>query len=529
MFAWFDRLQHATQARPRLSIVLAAGASCLFLNLWYLTWPKAISFDVTFGMAIARNAAVTGHWLSAEPNNIITGDLSLVKPQWLNTWPFGIPLLFFVLLKLGLTPGGVAFLVAALCPFATATGWALLLRQLGTGTSGPVLVALLLPWTSFLTFALTNLFNDHLAVAAMPWALLLLTGLPSGEALRSLHAWPRTLAAALAVGSMIFLKYSAFPLVGGGGLYFLTREKLWPRLRAVIQALPFGAALGAPVTLLYAINVVNSGQVSALLREGLQLNAIGLRQIWNVLGPPMSVVVGWERFATLLPPTKILCDAFGAAILLLTIVTIWRMAESAQARRLWWLCLVMTLSVQVFLLALTIVYGNYADWTAEPRYYYPIFIGWLAFCILALVSARTPKVLRLSLGVLCAVPFAYVAAAALAKPVVRKPPPVLPVSRLAWIGPAEDLAAIPILREELRRHPPRFLIGETLLADELLVPTLPWFSFRQLPVLWSSQPLTFWATLDPADTADLRRRLQKARVETIPLSSRLTLSVVHLE
>lgn len=104
------------------------------------------------------------------------------------------------------------------------------------------------------------------------------------------------------------------------------------------------------------------------------------------------------------------------------------------------------------------------------------------------------------------------------------------MSHLAWSGPEEDVAAVRSLHRELQqRGKPHFRIGDPLLANELLVPTLPWDYFKRLAMLESSMPMTIWAVIDAVDITALHDRLGKASIETTKLSSGLILRVARFE
>jgi hypothetical protein len=526
------RLHYELETRPVFFIVLCGVVSWAFLNLLYLGWSPAIQIDVKFPMSLAQIASATGRWVTMEPNARITEDLGTLNPEWLTSWPPGIPALFFLLLKAGLTPGAVATVVGSLCVLATAIGWTLVLRAMGTATVPLLGVALVLPWTSFLGFAMTVLFNDHVLVAMAPWVFLMLLTMPDTDKLRGWRPWTRLFCAAFATGLLVIFKYSAFPLLVGAGLFFLTRDSWLPRSRTLIHALPFTLVLILPGLCVYALNEALSGQAAVQLSRGFQLNAVGIQQVWDLFGPPMSAVLGWQKLSSHWPVLGFPCELLGFAALVSTVYASRQNARSTKACRLLWLLCVMTITVCGFLFSLTVVLPNDIDWTSDPRYYFPVFIGWLALSLLCAFRVETPRISRLCLATLCVIPILYSIASISLKTIIHDAPLMLPSSHLAWDGAASDTFAVTALHSKLisDREKPVFLIGNPLLGNELGIPALPpWLFSNELPFLQSSKKRTVWAVLDTSETTLFAQRLRGAHYEIQQLSpeSSLRLTTIH--
>jgi hypothetical protein len=315
----------------------------------------------------------------------------------------------------------------------------------------------------------------------------------------------------------------------GAMLFFALRDGFFLNWKKLRQTAAFAVVLILPGFAIFLLNKAMSGESTAITRLGFQFNSIGFRQFWNALAPPISDASGWARIAFRYPKLQGLSEVISAVMLGMVLIN-WSRNSSLEVRRVLILLVTMSLSVGGFLIFLTVIYGNFFDWTSEPRYYAPVYVGWAALCLKTSIASDMGRPALTVLRILCGVPLIYGAAATAMKPVLQPATLVYSESRL---GAVPDLppAAADQIRAELDRKSrrPNLVIGNPILADELRLPALPWYQFAKYDRLYASTPQTVWAVLDKGDTDMFLGKLQGARLDKSEMlaGSRLYLTEVN--
>lgn len=497
--------------------------SVICLQMLYWHWPRSVCLDATFSLFAAQNAVDHGHFESLEPETPFDSDLGKIKLQWLNGWPPMVSLGFAALMKEGLSPGAATDLMVLVLVLGGTLGWVLLFQRAGVNGVALHVLALAIPWTTFPAYAWVCFFNDHLAWSLAPWGVLLLLDLPDTKAVAPRDFWWRLPLTALVCGLTVFAKYSAFPLVMGAGIYFLARDGWFCNGRKIMHSLWFGAFLVLPGLTVYLLNHALSGMATAQVRTSPAFFAVGGRQFYNLLVPPLSILSGWHQIDKhtgtgiwkhwfCMGMAGLIWPGIGLAFLL--------RRQALINSRMLKLLLIMTAATWTFLMVLTTIFGHITDWTNEARYGFPVIFAWYCIAIILVFDRHTPLIPKAGLAVVCGIPLVVNLTTVAVRPLLRTAPEPQPESRLA-AAPAEN-AVYRFLESRLANgeaHPNLIISTWTSPMNELKVPTLPWFIIQNLSDLHSSKPLIVWTLLDNGTTRVLIRHLDKSVIiRQIPMA-----------
>ena len=84
----------------RLFIVASLSITCQ--QAIYMSWPRTVSFDVNFSIAAAQHALFSGEF-GTLAQSTFSPDLAEIVPRWQTGWPPVLMLLYFCLMKLGMS------------------------------------------------------------------------------------------------------------------------------------------------------------------------------------------------------------------------------------------------------------------------------------------------------------------------------------------------------------------------------------------------------------------------------------------
>lgn len=504
----------------KLFVYVLLSVACL--QLIYQHRPRGICPDATFSLFAAQNFADRGLLQAVNSGTLSGSDLSKIKLEWLTTWPPLVSLAFAVLLKAGLTPGlATDFIVFALILMGS-YGWVLFFEKAGTNRLALLFLAALIPWTSFPAWAWTFFLNDHVVWALAPWGFLLLLSLPETPHVTARDFRWRLPLAGLACGLLVIAKYSAFPLVIGAGIYFFLRDGRFCSGQKVIQFSWFTFFLILPGAILYFINHALTGETTAQIRTHPSFFAIGIHQIWNVVGQPMKEISGWEDIDMRTGKGHLKHYLIAFLTLLIWIGVGWgylsRKVTQISARTfvlLW----VMTAATWLFLIGVTMAWGYRYDWTTQARLSFPIIFGWFCLAIALVFEVQNPFFLRTWLLALCGVPLVAAVLISAARPFLGIPPGVAPESRLA--ATPSQCSAYLFLESMLangERRPDLIIAESPEAMNELKVPMVHWYFLEPFPELHSSKPMVAWALMNEVRLRELRGHLDNSvNVRAVPL------------
>jgi hypothetical protein len=484
------------------------------LQAVYWSWPKAVCSDASFSIFAAQNAVDHGHLESVEPNGKMGPDLGKIRLQWLNSWPPLVSVVYAVLLKSGLTPGGATNCFSLVLLLGGTWCWLLCFKEAQAPRAALYCLAALIPWTAFPLSAMVIFYNDHVTWALAPAAYLLLLRLPVSQSLSKLDFWLTLPPTALVCGSLVVAKYSALSLVLGAGVYFLFRDGWHLHARKLAHAIWFGLFLFLPGAIVYLLNRVWTGEATAAVRGSQPLFPVGLAQFWNLAVSPLMELLGLTNMLFHLPASYVLTAALSLPALAiwfgLGFVWVKRRRTEGPSRFLkvivW-----MTVSNWGFLLILTLLLGYQCDWTGQPRYSFPIAFAWFCGGIVLIFSERVPKAIRVLLAVAYLFPVVVTFAAGVTKPFRQVTPALLPQSRLA--GTPNEREMFRYLEERMANDPqarPQLIIANKMEPmTELVAAVIPWSYLEAHGKLTSSRPMIVWALLDSASAQGLRHRLDE--------------------
>ncbi len=497
---------------PAKPLLVLAAVSLLSLLLLYVHIPNAVTFDVSFSLFAAQNAAAGKGLLTLEPNLPFPSDLAQIKTQWLTTWPPAVSLAYSTLLKSGFTPGSATRFLAFLSIASGSLGWLLFFRTAGLPKNPLRLLAVLIPWTSFPVFAMRSFYNDHLLWGVVPWTFLCLLQLPpQGTPIKRKHL-AQFITTGLLCGLPFGIKYSAFPLLPAAASFLLFRNGFRFSRTALRESLLFSVFVALPPVAIFLINRLLSGEGSAVLHNGFRLSPVGFQQILHLLLPPLLDVSGWSKIFFHLPSNlSLFSPVCGAALFICLIVSVTRPTIQTSLLPALRLLILYCSAVAGFLFSLTLVFGYFYDWTSETRYYFPVYFGLFSLALALVAHPDLQPKLRAALFLCAGIPTLASITSASAFPFRVSDQTPLPISQLAA---SHDEA---VAYHFLHTLPlPELILSETTLPmNELLVPTVPWFYLKNHALLTSSRPLKVWALLSKEATSQLEKLLpERARVTT---------------
>jgi hypothetical protein len=495
----------------QLWLCILLSVACL--QTLYSQRPRGISQDVTFSLFAAQNAVDHGRFQSID--HVIDSDLGKIKLQWLTLWPPLVSLGYAVLLKGGLSPGAATNLMVLVLVFSGTLGWVLLFQRAGVNRVALHVLALAIPWMSFPAWAWTFFLNDHVAWSLVPWGFFLLLGLPDTNAVTARDFWWRLPLAALVCGLVVVAKYSAFPLVMGAGIYFLARDGWFCNGKKIMHGLWFGAFLIMPGMIVYLVNHALSGHATAQVGPGPTFFAIGVRQIWNILVPPLMDISGWSDIDQRTGTANWKHYLLAGMVILIWLgigLAISRRRQIQMDSRMLKLLLIMTAATWMFFIIITTAFGHY-DWTTQARLSFPVIFAWFCLAITLVFDRREQFIPRVWLALVCGIPLVASVVVSAGRPFLGVTPESMPQCRLA--APRAQCAAYGFLEYQLANgevRPNLIISGGPEPMNELKIPTVWWNLLERFQDLHSSKPLVVWALLDQASSQVLRSHLDKSAI-----------------